>query len=158
MLRLPSDRALTRPRIVAWKTDFKRTLRSIRSTDSPRRLASNWFGRYAPEKNNRQIIIRTSCTSFSPTRASKSFVFPCAEAAATRRARSATAGRRTAIAGIAPNDLPRSFPYILGLTATLVKQWAKRLPMAFALGAGEHIKLPPGNMELIKILEPFESK
>jgi hypothetical protein len=45
-----------------------------------------------------------------------------------------------------------------GLMATLVKQWAKRLPMALALGAGEHIKLPPGNMELIKILEPFESK
>ena len=45
-----------------------------------------------------------------------------------------------------------------GLMATLVKQWATRLPMALALGAGEHIKLPPGNMELIKILEPFESK
>lgn len=45
-----------------------------------------------------------------------------------------------------------------GLMATLVKQWATRLPMALALGAGEHIKLPPGNMELIKILDPFESK
>ena len=45
-----------------------------------------------------------------------------------------------------------------GLMATLVRQWATRLPMALALGAGEHIKLPPGNMELIKILEPFESK
>ena len=36
-----------------------------------------------------------------------------------------------------------------GLMATFVQQWVKRLPLALALGAGEHIKLPPGNMELI---------
>ena len=45
-----------------------------------------------------------------------------------------------------------------GLMASFVRQWAKRLPLALALGAGEHIKLPPGNMELIHILEPFEKK
>ena len=42
--------------------------------------------------------------------------------------------------------------------ASFVKQWAKRLPLALALGAGEHIKLPAGNMELIHILEPFDRK
>ena len=39
-----------------------------------------------------------------------------------------------------------------------IQQWAKRLPLALALGAGEHVKLPPGNMELIHILEPFDNK
>ena len=43
-----------------------------------------------------------------------------------------------------------------GLMGQFVKRWATRLPMALALGAGEHIKLPPGNTELIHILEPFE--
>ena len=32
-----------------------------------------------------------------------------------------------------------------GLMASFVQHWAKRLPLALALGAGEHIKLPPGN-------------
>jgi len=45
-----------------------------------------------------------------------------------------------------------------GLMESFVKQWTKRLPAALALGAGEHIKLPPGNMELIHMLEPFENK
>ncbi len=45
-----------------------------------------------------------------------------------------------------------------GLMASLVKQWSQRLPLALALGAGEHIKLPAGNMELIHILDPFEKK
>ncbi|MGO9109381.1 MAG: virulence factor SrfC family protein [Thermoguttaceae bacterium] len=45
-----------------------------------------------------------------------------------------------------------------GLMASFVKQWANRLPLALALGAGEHIKLPAGNMELIHILEPFDRK
>ncbi len=45
-----------------------------------------------------------------------------------------------------------------GLMESFVKQWAKRLPLALALGAGEHIKLPAGNMELIHILDPFEKK
>jgi len=44
-----------------------------------------------------------------------------------------------------------------GLMASLVQQWVKRMPLALAWG-GEHIRLPPGNMELIHILEPFEHK
>ena len=40
--------------------------------------------------------------------------------------------------------------------APLVERWAKRLPQALALGAGEHVKLPPGNGELIHILEPYD--
>ena len=43
-----------------------------------------------------------------------------------------------------------------GLMAAFLRRWAKRLPMALALGAGEHIKLPPGNGQLMKILEPFD--
>jgi hypothetical protein len=43
-----------------------------------------------------------------------------------------------------------------GLMASFVKRWANRLPQALALGAGEHVKLPPGNAPLIKMLEPFE--
>jgi hypothetical protein len=43
-----------------------------------------------------------------------------------------------------------------GLMAALLRRWVGRLPAALALGAGEHVKLPPGNSQLIKILEPFE--
>ena len=43
-----------------------------------------------------------------------------------------------------------------GLMGSFVRRWANRLPLALALGAGEHIKLPPGNGQLIKVLEPFE--
>jgi hypothetical protein len=43
-----------------------------------------------------------------------------------------------------------------GLMGSFVERWASRMPAALALGAGEHIKLPPGNNELIKILEPFD--
>ncbi len=43
-----------------------------------------------------------------------------------------------------------------GLMGAFVKRMTKRLPLALALGAGEHIKLPPGNGELIHMLEPFE--
>ena len=43
-----------------------------------------------------------------------------------------------------------------GLMASLLRRWAKRLPLALALGAGEHVKLPPGNGQLIRILEPFD--
>jgi hypothetical protein len=39
---------------------------------------------------------------------------------------------------------------------SFVRRWGNRLPLALALGAGEHVKLPPGNSELVKILEPFE--
>jgi len=45
-----------------------------------------------------------------------------------------------------------------GLMATFLRRWVSRLPWALALGAGEHVKLPPGNAELIAILEPFEDK
>jgi hypothetical protein len=45
-----------------------------------------------------------------------------------------------------------------GLMASFVQLWVNRMPLALALGAGEHIRLPPGNMELIHILEPFETK
>jgi hypothetical protein len=45
-----------------------------------------------------------------------------------------------------------------GLMAAFVERWAKRLPLALALGAGEHVKLPPGNMELIHVLEPYDNK
>ena len=55
--------------------------------------------------------------------------------------------------GNGDNDFGR-----FGLMASFVKQWAARVPLALALGAGEHIKLPPGNMELIHVLEPFETK
>ncbi len=43
-----------------------------------------------------------------------------------------------------------------GLMASFVERWAKRLPQALALGAGEHVKLPPGNGALIHILEPYD--
>ena len=62
----------------------------------------------------------------------------------TRRAEPAEAKKRDA-------DLDR-----FGLMASLLRRWKNRLPLALALGAGEHVKLPPGNSELIGILEPFE--
>ena len=43
-----------------------------------------------------------------------------------------------------------------GLMAGFVRRWASRLPQALALGAGEHVQIPPGNPELIKILEPYD--
>jgi hypothetical protein len=43
-----------------------------------------------------------------------------------------------------------------GLMASFVRRWIMRVPAALALGAGEHVKLPPGNSQLAKILEPFE--
>jgi len=55
--------------------------------------------------------------------------------------------------GVVDQDLSR-----FGLMASFVRQWTTRMPQALALGAGEHIKLPPGNMELIHVLEPFENK
>ena len=42
--------------------------------------------------------------------------------------------------------------------ASFVQRWARRLPLALALGAGEHVKLPPGNGQLIHILEPYDTK
>ncbi len=43
-----------------------------------------------------------------------------------------------------------------GLMASFVRRWMQRLPQALALGAGEHVQIPPGNAELITTLEPFE--
>lgn len=43
-----------------------------------------------------------------------------------------------------------------GLMASIVRRWANRLPLCLALGAGEHVQIPPGNPELIEILDPFE--
>ena len=43
-----------------------------------------------------------------------------------------------------------------GLMASFVRRMATRLPQAIALGAGEHTKLPPGNEQLIDMLDPFE--
>jgi len=43
-----------------------------------------------------------------------------------------------------------------GLMASFVERWAKRMPLALAEAAGEHVKIPPGNAELIEILEPYE--
>jgi hypothetical protein len=67
------------------------------------------------------------------------------------------------MAAIKPPDQPGERPQKpeqsyerFGLMAAFVKRWAQRLPQALALGAGEHVKLPPGNGQLIKILEPFD--
>ena len=43
-----------------------------------------------------------------------------------------------------------------GLMASFVKRWSTRMPQALALGAGEHVQIPPGNPELITILEPYD--
>lgn len=45
-----------------------------------------------------------------------------------------------------------------GLMGGFLKRWTQRLPQALALGAGEHVQIPPGNVDLIQILEPFESR
>ena len=55
--------------------------------------------------------------------------------------------------GVEQQDFSR-----FGLMASFVRRWALCLPPALALGAGEHIKLPPGNGQLIHILEPYENK
>ena len=43
-----------------------------------------------------------------------------------------------------------------GLMGALVKRWTNRLPQALAQGAGEHVQVPPGNVELVQTLEPFD--
>jgi hypothetical protein len=43
-----------------------------------------------------------------------------------------------------------------GLMASFVRRWVQRLPQALALGAGEHIQIPPGNADLITMLEPYD--
>ncbi len=44
-----------------------------------------------------------------------------------------------------------------GLMGSFVERWVNRLPKVLAAGAGEHVSIPPGNPELIDMLEPFES-
>lgn len=43
-----------------------------------------------------------------------------------------------------------------GLMGPVVRRWTNRLPLCLALGAGEHVHIPPGNPEIMEILEPFE--
>ena len=43
-----------------------------------------------------------------------------------------------------------------GLMHEFVARWSRRLIAALALGAGAHVSIPPGNDELVKVLEPFE--
>lgn len=42
-----------------------------------------------------------------------------------------------------------------GLMEAFVRRWAKRLPSALALGAGEFVRVPPGNEELSRLVQPF---
>lgn len=66
------------------------------------------------------------------------------------------------VAGIKPPDEPGAKPQAeedyerFGLMGAFVKRWASRLPQALALGAGEHVKVPPGNSQIIHILDPFD--
>jgi hypothetical protein len=43
-----------------------------------------------------------------------------------------------------------------GLMGAFVARWVQRMPQALALGAGEHVQIPPGNPQLIDILAPYE--
>jgi len=43
-----------------------------------------------------------------------------------------------------------------GLMGSFVTRWRGRLPQALALGAGTEVRIPPGNPELIEMLEPYE--
>jgi hypothetical protein len=43
-----------------------------------------------------------------------------------------------------------------GLMGSFMRRWTDRLPQALALGAGEHVQIPPGNAELIQVLDPFD--
>jgi hypothetical protein len=42
-----------------------------------------------------------------------------------------------------------------GLMYSFVERWRGRLPQALALGAGTEVRIPPGNPELIEMLEPY---
>ncbi len=55
------------------------------------------------------------------------------------------------------HEKPMEYYGNYGLTAMFVKRWCERLPEALALGAGDHIQIPPGNEQLIDVLRPFES-
>ena len=56
-----------------------------------------------------------------------------------------------------PHEKPLEYYSNYGSTAGFMKRWCERLPEALALGAGDHVQIPPGNDELIQILDPFES-
>lgn len=43
-----------------------------------------------------------------------------------------------------------------GLMSGFLNRWTHRLTQALALGAGEHVQIPPGNTELVSLLEPFD--
>jgi hypothetical protein len=44
-----------------------------------------------------------------------------------------------------------------GLMSNFVKRWATRLPAVLASGAGAEIHIPPGNAELIELIDEFEA-
>lgn len=45
-----------------------------------------------------------------------------------------------------------------GLMAGFIERWQSRLPECLASGAGAEIRIPPGNDELIDLLEPYADK
>ena len=42
-----------------------------------------------------------------------------------------------------------------GLMSSFVDRWRSRLPEVLAAGAGAEIHIPPGNDDLIELLEPY---
>jgi hypothetical protein len=56
----------------------------------------------------------------------------------------------------AEKDQPQADYGAFGLMGGFVKRWVQRLPQALASGAGEHVQVPPGNSQLISILDPFD--
>jgi len=44
-----------------------------------------------------------------------------------------------------------------GLMERIVRRWMGRLKQALAAGAGQHIEIPPGNPELIQLLDPVDA-
>jgi hypothetical protein len=61
--------------------------------------------------------------------------------------------------GLAPlaltpnNDDDENF----GLMTPFVRRWRARLPEALALGAGSEVRIPPGNAELMALVEQYRS-
>ncbi len=45
-----------------------------------------------------------------------------------------------------------------GLMASFITRWRSRLRQALASGAGAEVRIPPGNGELIELLEPYEAR
>ena len=52
-------------------------------------------------------------------------------------------------------DVDREDEDEFGLMGSFVTRWRSRLPEVLALGAGAEIRIPPGNTELIEVIEPF---